>query len=899
MRDKGLMEHLKDIKDGIVDCYIGPYDFGDFLARISGFRDWQEKSVILDDFHKRQTLEELDFLKDIVKNETSRNVILEYLIKDINERPLYYLALSGILTTIKKITKTKKLFIINITSLGGKATSTTHSLYPYYKNIQNSFAPLCSIDNKNSNLLKEFNFDSFSCNFYNNNIFNQSLKYLDNIQDEKEYINEYKIFLENLNHFNQEYNNYKLMSIQVINNLKIAYIQKLSLEDINNINIDSKPYLLKALYFCEDYVLYDKDKQALFDENTIKELEFNSSFYTIFISHKNKLNDTYLNARKELYKSIDEFKRLGFKDLEYAYQTYMSSFIINEELNNKDKTINKNENKEINKNLNQKSNIKESINFKELSLNSNQENNTKESIDTIIKNTNFNNETSLKTKQSNIIIDDIKEDFKIVSYHLKNLSHFILENKEKNKKLIFFDNASSMSNLLHLYENNCDIFVKDESLINIALLEQNYNLDFNKLKTRVFFYEKLLLGAKEDEIFSFNDEKINYYLKYDENNLYALKDLNITYDYYHCKIKNYVLAKNSLNIKLEPKKISKHYAYDDLNHQDLNLTHNNTNIIDNTATSNYISLIIQDEHGKAIDNASISIKGYDHEKLIKQSVLKLKTNKEGKIRFDREKDFSNCHSFKVRLEDNKAYLAKPLQDSKRIFNNYINHKIGLILRFKNKDYFKYDGFYLYHFKGKDLIASYMARSGVAKADNLKPSNKQIAFSFYQDIKDKTTKKKAYFYYDDESIKDKFGSLPEGKYYFKINEINYNKQPDFLKDYPFSIGKTWGKYCVRLYTDKECSKSFKEIEISNPNNEKEKSKNKESMSKGDLYLYNINEKGEFGSNGSIGIVNGVLFEDLLKHLSYITNEEELLCELEVKYPQKRNNKIVFAKEIKDR
>ncbi|MBT0825292.1 hypothetical protein KJQ78_08510 [Campylobacter lari] len=186
-------------------------------------------------------------------------------------------------------------------------------------------------------------------------------------------------------------------------------------DTIDNIHINSEFYLLKALYFCEDYVLCDKDKQALFDENTIKELDFNSSFYTIFISHKNKLNDTYLNARKELYKSIDEFKRLGFKDLEHAYQTYMSSFIINEELNNKDKTINKNENKEINKNLNQKSNIKESINFKELSLNLKQENNIKENTDTIIKNTNFNNETSLKIKQSNTIIDDIKEDFKIVS----------------------------------------------------------------------------------------------------------------------------------------------------------------------------------------------------------------------------------------------------------------------------------------------------------------------------------------------------------------------------------------------------------------------------------------------------------------------------------------------------
>ncbi|HEF1994465.1 TPA: hypothetical protein R8W71_001793, partial [Campylobacter jejuni] len=100
-------------------------------------------------------------------------------------------------------------------------------------------------------------------------------------------------------------------------------------------------------------------------------------------------------ARKELYKSIDEFKRLGFKDLENAYQTYMSSFVINEELNNKDKTINKNENKEINKNLNKESDTKESINFKELSLNSNQENNTKE------------NTSNIKEQGFNLLFDKI------------------------------------------------------------------------------------------------------------------------------------------------------------------------------------------------------------------------------------------------------------------------------------------------------------------------------------------------------------------------------------------------------------------------------------------------------------------------------------------------------------
>ncbi|WP_252972846.1 hypothetical protein [Campylobacter helveticus] len=167
------------------------------------------------------------------------------------------------------------------------------------------------------------------------------------MQDEKDYINEYKMFLEKLKQFSQEYNHYKIMPIQLINNLKIAYIQKLSLEDINNININSKLHLLKALYLCEDYVLFDKNKQALFNEEKIKELDFNSSFYIIFSLHKDKITDTYLKARKRLYKSIDTFKKLGFKDLENAYEVYINSLAINEDKTTnqiKDEAINKNEN---------------------------------------------------------------------------------------------------------------------------------------------------------------------------------------------------------------------------------------------------------------------------------------------------------------------------------------------------------------------------------------------------------------------------------------------------------------------------------------------------------------------------------------------------------------------------
>ncbi|HFF9596185.1 TPA: hypothetical protein ACGFHG_001886 [Campylobacter coli] len=536
--NKNILQHIDDLVNGIFDSTVmTALEFGHFVIKIIGV-----ENIILDDNTKQdEAIEQAEVfykaIKLIISNDQIRKQTFQFLKQDFQKQPLYYIGSivgpGAVVSLIKKPTQKILYFSANKTQQAFNLSN--NSLYPYYKNIQNSFTPLCSIDNKNSNLLKEFNFDSFSCNFYNNNIFNQSLKYLDNIQNEKEYINKYKIFLENLNYFNQEYNNYKLVSIQVINNLKIAYIQKLSLQDIDNININSELYLLKALYFCEDYVLYDKDKQALFDKNTIKELEFDSSFYTIFVSHKTKLNDTYLKARKELYKSIDEFKKLGFKDLENAYQTYMNSLIVNKEINSRDETINKNENKEINKN-------------------SNQENNIKENTSSIIKNTNSKNNPSLNLKQKDISINQEisstkEQDFNLLSSHSKNLNHFILENKDKNKKIIFLNNASSMSNLIHIYDSHCDIFIKNESLLDIKKIEKEYDIKFKEFNTRVFFYEKLLLGAKENNEFSFEEKEENllYYFKYDKEDLNSLGDLNIKYNNHNAKIKNYSLLEDTIN----------------------------------------------------------------------------------------------------------------------------------------------------------------------------------------------------------------------------------------------------------------------------------------------------------------------------------------------------------------
>ncbi len=654
-------------------------------------------------------------------------------------------------------------------------------------------------------------------------------------------------------------------SLSIISTKKYS-LKTLNLQDIDNIHINSEFAYLRALFLCESFLVLDNNDEVLLNEKIAKEtLEYNEDEYILFILHKAKLNDTYLQARKELYKSINEFKKLGFKDLENAYQTYIHSLIVNKEINSKDETINKNENKEINKNLNQDEN-------------SNQENNIKE------------NTCSIK-----------EQDFNLLSSHSKNLNHFILENKDKNKRIIFLNNASSMSNLIHIYDNNCDVFIKNDSLLDIKKIEKEYDIKFKEFNTRVFFYEKLLLGAKENNEFLFEEKEENllYHFKYDKEDLSSLKDLSIKYNIYNARIKNYSLLEESLNIKLEPKELKKEIAYNNTSFN--KLSKEPLNEFSSSAKEPYfITLYLKDEHNKPIANAKIIIKGFQHDKALRVVNLKRCSDEKGKIRFDKEKYFSDCYSFKVKLDESKAYFPTPLQNAKRIFNNYTHHKVGLILKFKAKDHLVCDGFNVYHYKGNELINSYMARSGTAKADNEKRSKKQIANYFYQGEKDKSKSGKAYFYYDDESIQDRFGTLPEGEYYLKINEIAKDTKPNFLKDYPFEIGKTWGRYCVRLYTDKECSKTFKEIEIKE-SNEKEnktskKDKKEQSIIKDNLYLYGINEKGEFGSSGSIGMAQAQLLEDLSKQVKFIRSEKENIISLKVAYPEKIDNKIIFVGKV---
>ncbi|MDK2053801.1 hypothetical protein PT451_09255, partial [Campylobacter coli] len=405
-------------------------------------------------------------------------------------------------------------------------------------------------------------------------------------------------------------------SLNIIATKKYS-LKTLNLQDIDNININSEFAYLRTLFLCEAFLVLDNNDKALLNEKIAKEiLEYDEDEYILFIFHKTKLNDTYLKARKELYKSIDEFKKLGFKDLENAYQTYMNSLIVNKEINSKDETINKNKNKEINKNLNQDEN-------------SNQESDTKE------------NTNSIK-----------EQDFYLLSSHSKNLNHFILENKDKNKKIIFLNNTSSMSNLIHIYDSHCDIFIKNDSLLDIKKIEKEYDIKFKEFNTRVFFYEKLLLGAKENNEFSFEDKEENllYYFKYDKEDLNSLGDLNIKYNNHNAKIKNYSLLEESLNIKLEPKELKKEIVYNNTSFNKISKEPLNESS-SSAKEPCFITLYLKDEHNKPIANAKIIIKGFKHDEALRVVNLKRRSDEKGKIRFDKEKYFSDCYSFKVKLDE--------------------------------------------------------------------------------------------------------------------------------------------------------------------------------------------------------------------------------------------------------
>ncbi|ENT5718741.1 hypothetical protein ACN50M_000826 [Campylobacter jejuni] len=290
---------------------------------------------------------------------------------------------------------------------------------------------------------------------------------------------------------------------------RLAFINN---DEIDTIDKNSSIAYLKALYQCENSIAINYNQEELFTQATaINNLGYNSTFTKIFILDKEKLNDTYLDARKRLYKSINTLK---------------------EKRNEKIKDIQDYLNKEIS--------LQDNLN--------NQSFNTKEN-------------------DVNLILNEV---FNIEQFYDKNTNTIVL--KTNNIKIIFLDKVNlqdnsnntsfiSMSNLIHIYDNHCDIFAKDRSVLDIKDIEEKYQIDFKSLDIKIFLNSTLLTGSNElpNNPFYFGELDQDNTIKQDTPSYYfSPKDessgkgrLSIFYKNDELCLLNYSILENSLNIKLE------------------------------------------------------------------------------------------------------------------------------------------------------------------------------------------------------------------------------------------------------------------------------------------------------------------------------------------------------------
>ncbi|ECW8955341.1 hypothetical protein F5R70_07895 [Campylobacter lari] len=118
-----------------------------------------------------------------------------------------------------------------------------------------------------------------------------------------------------------------------------------------------------------------------------------------------------------------------------------------------------------------------------------------------------------------------------------------------------------MSNLIHIYDNHCDIFAKDRSVLDIKDIEEKYQIDFKSLDTKIFLNSTLLTGSSElpNNPFYFGELNQDNAIKQDTPSYYfSPKDensgkgkLSIFYKNDELCLLNYSIIENSLNIKLE------------------------------------------------------------------------------------------------------------------------------------------------------------------------------------------------------------------------------------------------------------------------------------------------------------------------------------------------------------
>ena len=373
----------------------------------------------------------------------------------------------------------------------------------------------------------------------------------------------------------------------------------LSMQDIDSLTKDSPIALLNALYQCQDFVFVDSTHNpSLSDSNITKTFGYKSSFYLSFISHKDSLSNEYLQARKALYKTMMNLREQ--REQEYKEEQDRISRLSYEEYA--------------------------------------QEQREKE------RQARFSNRNTANKD-----------------------SYLILESKDKSKRIIFLDKLDSntshisMSNLIHIHDSKIDIFIKDNTTLDIQELESliaNYKqryLESNNIEssnqkshidcnqeskltlgslhssnTQIFLYSQLLLGSKEspnNPLFFgelnkegvFIESKPIYHLigEIDSNSIEStsnnrdsnnsLSTLQVFLGSNTLTLLNYSLIDSSLNIKLEcNSKESK--AIQEREQIQREQIQRDSNPIDSLTSTAFLHPILEDNELKCPHNGVVKLK---------------------------------------------------------------------------------------------------------------------------------------------------------------------------------------------------------------------------------------------------------------------------------------------------
>ena len=325
----------------------------------------------------------------------------------------------------------------------------------------------------------------------------------------------------------------------------------LTLEDIESIDLDSPPYLLKALYFCEDYTFLDSDKNpSLNDSNITQTFGYKSSFYLSFIANKKNLNNEYLQARKALYKTMMKLREE--REQKHKEEQERISRLSYEEYKEEQKEKDRQE-RLSNKNTANKDSY--------LILESKDKNNVIIFLDSANSLSNLihihNERIDIFTKDTTTL--DIQELESLINKYNDSFRDF--NNTESNP----IHNTQSDNDNIESKTNNPESNNQESKLTLDSLHSAN---------TQIFLYSQLLLGSSEspsnplffgelDSKSEFVESKPIYHLigEIDSNSIEStsnnrdsnnsLSTLQVFLDSNTLTLLNYSLLDSSLNIKLE------------------------------------------------------------------------------------------------------------------------------------------------------------------------------------------------------------------------------------------------------------------------------------------------------------------------------------------------------------